>query len=463
MRPKKPVGFAAWISLWFVTGSGFFCETGYAAEPPGTLVKLEAYAGPATVASTSLGLHKLELVVEPKTERAPLVIRVELPITGPHAWPIADVEVRDGYDQAVPVRRGGIEWHKLLIPVPAERATYVVQAAKPPESLPALPSERRRSLADPATGLHLGIARWYDGHRAALSIRFDDSHPSHLSTVIPLLREYGFRGTFMINPGTAEPGSRQRLDFEVHRAEWEACARRGDQEFANHTAHHRGAGSDAAMEAEIREAAEVIWRLSPGRSKLAALNLGGGTMWETTRPLRYYLDKYFLFDASQNSMGMDDAYGNRVAVFRKALEQHIQRGLWLRVHYHSIGEGLSSSEANFRAVLDIAGEHEGVLWIAGMADIYKYQSARNGAALLPLESDSGHLSFQLKCLTDPELYDQPLTLEIAGPASRAQDKVEVTDAQGAVIPIRVVKSVDSAVLRCEVAAQTAIYTVRLLP
>ena len=275
-------------------------------------VKFEKYRGPATVAAQPVDRYKVRLDVDPKTEREPLTIRVELPATARNAWPVADVEVRDARGRALAVRRSGIEWQNLLIPVPAVRDTYFVQAVDPPGGRPSLPAEKERHLADQATGLSLAIARWHDGRQAALSIRFDDSHPTHLSKAIPILREYGFRGTFMVNPGGKEPNTRRRSDFEDHRAEWEACARQGDQEFANHSLHHRGAIGDEDTEAEIGDAAKAIWQLFPGKSKLMALNLGGGTRWETTRTLRYYLDKYHLFDASGSSTGMDDTYGNRV-------------------------------------------------------------------------------------------------------------------------------------------------------
>ena len=153
----------------------------------------------------------------------------------------------------------------------------------------------------------------------------------------------------MICPGGREPNSRRRSDFEDHRAEWEAVAQLGDQEFANHSAHHRGAIGDEDMEAEIGEAAKAIWKLFPGKSKLMALNLGGGTMWETTKTLRYYLDKYHLFDASSGSLGMDDVYGDRPSAFRQHLERHLEGNGWCRIHFHAIGQGLNTSEANFRA------------------------------------------------------------------------------------------------------------------
>ncbi len=449
---------------WFM--SPVFCSLlairASAAEDAGVTVRFENYEGPATVAVELVEPRKVKISVDPKTAREPLTLRVELPTSGRNAWPFADVEVCDVRNVALTVRRSGIEWHKLLIPIPAAHATYFVQVVDPPGSRPTSPAEKQRTLTDETTGLSLTIARWHDGRQAALSIRFDDSHPSHLSKAIPILREYGFRGTFMINPGGREPNSRRRSAFEDHRAEWEAVAKRGDQEFANHSAHHRGATGDADMEAEVGDAAKAIWKLSPGKSKLTALNLGGGTLWETTHTLRYYLDKYYQFDASQNSLGMDDSYGNRVDTFRRFLEQHIQRGLWCRIHYHYIGEGLSSSEANFRAALDIARKREASLWIAGMADIYKYQTERIGAALSRVQSDDRQLSFRLTSLTDPEFYDQPLTIEVAIPQSWPPDRVAVKDEEDKSIAVRVAQTRGESMVRFEVVPRNMTYRIGLL-
>ena len=228
---------------------------------------------------------------------------------------------------------------------------------------------------------------------------------AHLSKGIPILREYGFKGTFMVNPGGKKRASKKFsmaiLLSENIWTEWQAVAKRGDQEFANHTAQHRGAKNDAEMESEIGDACKAIWELFPEKSKLIALNLGGGTYWETSRTLLYYLDKYHLFDASSGSLGMDDVYGNRVEAFREHIERHIDRGIWCKTHFHYIGEDLSSSEAHFRAALDIAKEHDGELWIAGMADIYKYQTERRAATLILEKSDANAVSLKLSCSTKP--------------------------------------------------------------
>ena len=434
----------------------------YAAEPAdvaGVKVRLVDHQESATIGVEATERHRLQIEVDPRSGREPLSLQVELPISGPNRWPVADVEVLDPNGRAMSVRRSGIEWHKLLIAVPPMPGTYIVETVDPPGDRPKSPSRKERHATDLTTGLSASISKWYDGRPAALSIRFDDSHPTHLSVAIPILREYAFRGTFMVNPGGRLPESRRRSAFEDHRSEWEACARRGDQEFANHTMHHRGARDDESMEYEIGEASAAIWRLFPGKSKLAALNLGGGTQWETTKTLRYYLDKYHLFDASANSTGMDDTYGNRVATFRRLLEQHIQRGLWYKVHYHDIGKGAATSEANFRAALDIAKEHKSELWIAGMADIHKYQTERVGAKLVFDSKRTNEATLVISCLTDPTLFDQPLTIDLILPDSWSPEGLTVRDRASEAIPIRRVAGSKATRLRFDVAAKSAAYTI----
>ena len=101
--------------------------------------------------------------------------------------------------------------------------------------------------------------------------------------------------------------------------------------------------------------------------------------------------------------------------FPPHVEQHIERALWLRIHYHYIGEGLSS-EANFRAAMDIRQGPRASRPIAGMADIHKYQTERDDRETDPREPPTPRsLEFRITCQTDPELYDQPLTLETSAP------------------------------------------------
>lgn len=433
-----------------------------AAEVAGARVNFVDYSGAATLFVTAIDKYELRINVDPRSERETLTLQVDLPITGRNVWPVIDVEVLDSKRHAVPVRRGGIEWHKLLITVPPEESTFVVHAVDPAGDRPQFRSEKERHATDPKTGVSAKICKWYHGRHAALSIRFDDSHPSHLSKAIPILNEYGFRGTFMVNPGGHPANSRRRSAFEDHRTEWEAVADRGRHEFANHTLNHRGAVDDKLMEREIGDAAKAIWMLFPKRSKLLALNLGGGTQWVTTRPLRFYLDKYCLFDASSNSTGMDDTYGMRIATFRRLLDSHMERGLWYKVHYHYIGDGLSTSEANFRAALEIAKRHQDKLWIAGMADIHKYETERRGAKL-DIENKGKRQILKLSCTTDPELYDQSLTIVVILPEFLATERVMVTNHKGKELDVWKELTSEGVALRFDVHPIDAEYTIEKSP
>jgi hypothetical protein len=254
----------------------------------------------------------------------------------------------------------------------------------------------------------------------------------------------------MINPGNP--------DYENHKAAWEACAKRGDQEFANHTMHHRGAASDEEIDREVGDVSEYIWSLFPCRSKLIALNRGGGTTWVTKKPFQHYLDRYHLFIAD-GSLGMDDVYGNRVAAFRLHLERHIERGLWCRVHFHSIGDGLSTSEANFRAAMEVVKEHESDLWIAGMADIYKYQMERRATKLAFEHEVPDRAALVVSCLTDPNLFDQPLTIELTVPDSWSAKDVSVKGRDGKSVPIRTADLSGRAILRFDVVPVNETYTI----
>lgn len=445
--------------ICLLTGLGF----AVAGEVAGVKVNLTDDTGPATLAVEATDKYQLRINIDPQTEKQAITLQVELPISGPNTWPINDVVVFDSNRQALPVRRSGIEWHILRIAVPPDQRTLLIQAVKPEIEPPPVRPEKERSVTDPHTGISASIAGWHDGKRAALSIRFDDSHPTHLSKAIPILNQYGFRGTFMVNPGGHPPNSRKRSAFEDHRDQWEAVARRGRHEFANHTLNHSGADNDESMEREVGEAAQAIWKLFPEKSKLTALNLGGGTQWVTTRPLRYYLDKYHSFDASANSTGMDDSYGNRVATFRRLLEAHIERGLWYKVHYHYIGEGLSSSEANFRAALDIAKKHQDQLWIAGMAEIYKYQTERRAAGLEIEHNGPSGVTVKLSCDTPFPLYDQPLTLEVTVPEVWARQRVVIGDAKNEELKARTVATPDGTRLRFEVRPTDAEFVINTEP
>jgi peptidoglycan/xylan/chitin deacetylase (PgdA/CDA1 family) len=448
---KVPFRFPLQLALLLAMTAGDGLS---AAEIEGVKYGLEE--GEGEVAAERLGPFRLGFRIPPSSG-APRILKIDLPESGPKTWPIADVRVVDAGGNPLAVRRPGIEWGKLTIPLPADLSGLVVEAVEPAGGWPVRTSERDRHIEDVAGGVSVRIATWPGGKDAALSFRFDDSDPTHLDLVDPILGEYRFRGTFMVNPGPDEPGSRRRSDFQARLADWKALAGRRDHELANHTAHHRGAKDDEDMDAEIRLAAEIIREVAPHQGRLMALNLGGGTTWTTTRTLRHYLDQHRQFEIS-GSLGMDDVYGGRVEAFRKHLATHLERGLWARVHYHGIGEGKGASEANFRAALEVANEHRDRIWNAGMTEIHRYQAARDGARLVPGESAADRVEFRVETSTDPTLYDRALEIEAQLPASWKAARVE--SGEGVEIPHSIDPGEGSPSVRFEIPPVPATYRLR---
>ncbi len=407
----------------------------------------------AKIALEAAGKFEIRMALEPAGEREAVTIHVELPGTGPETWPSEDVYVIDEAGKGIPIRRNGIEWHRLTMTVPPVRHTYTIRADT--RERPKQIAETERTATDPVSGITASICLWHGGKEAALCMRFDDSHPTHLSKAIPILGEYGYRATFMINPGNS--------GFQEHKEAWETVAQNGEHEFANHTMHHHGADGETEIRREVGNVSEYIWSLFPHRSKLIALNRGGGTQWTTIRPFRDYLEQYHLFSVT-GSLGMDDVYGGRAKALETHIARHIERRGWCRVHFHSIGEEMASSEKNFRAALDVVKNYENRLWITGLADAYKYQEERKAAGLALLSHSPDSAVLQLTCGADPELYDQQLTIRLDLPYEMRSATV-ILQKEGEPEKSEIVQTDDpqTGILWIDVPPQNARYTLTVKP
>ena len=330
------------ISVFIVLGTDFCSANEVRLDDAGIQVKSNS----GGISLKSIGKFQVMINVDPEKGSEPIELQVETAGSGSKTWPAENLCVVDCDGRAMPIRRNGIEWHKFSMTVPAIRGSYLVSAVPSKDVLHSvkLQAETERTASDPVTGVSASVCRWYDGRDAAMSMRFDDSHPTHMSVVVPILRENRLRATFMINPG--------RSEFQENCAEWETCARSDEHEFANHTMMHRGASTEEEIEREVGQATVYIWRLFPKRSRFVALNRGGGTTWITRKPFSYYLDKYYLFNVT-GSLGMDDVYGQRIAALERHLLNAVKRHGWSKIHYHSIGDGLATSEDNFRAAMQL--------------------------------------------------------------------------------------------------------------
>ena len=74
--------------------------------------------------------------------------------------------------------------------------------------------------------------RWPEGKRAAISLSFDDGHPTQIDCAIPILDKYGVKGTFYVLKSRVE----KRL------AGWQKAVANG-HEIGNHSLNHPCSGN----------------------------------------------------------------------------------------------------------------------------------------------------------------------------------------------------------------------------
>ena len=299
------------------------------------------------------------------------------------------------------------------------------------------------------------VCRWYGGNQSALSWRFDDSSVTHIERAVPLLNEYGFVGTFLVNPGISS--------YQQYKSEWENQVIQEGHELGDHTMTHEGALTDEAAEREIGDCATLLHTLQPAR-KLITFSPGGATLWMQRKPLSFFRAKYALASVGASgsgwSMSCSEDYPSFSAQgFTESLDRAIAEGVWFRPYFHPVGEGhLHISPPTFRKLLDVAQARKASFWQATMGDIYQYEQERNGARVWPHATGPDTLSLSLTSATDPALYTQPLTLEVDLPAG--VDAVTVTDASGKAVPARIEEADGRRVVRWESAPVDTDYQVQ---
>jgi len=282
-----------------------------------------------------------------------------------------------------------------------------------------------------AAGVKVYIARWLDDKDAAISIRFDDSHPSHLEVAVPLLDQCGLVGTFFINPG--------RDAYKKRRQAWEALAAKRVHEFANHTLHHRGAKSDDEADREIGGCSQYIWGLFPEKSKLLAFRRGGGTNWLQEKPMKHWREKWHLISARYSlSVGTERCKISTQDALVERTEKVIAQKQWISYYYHAIGveRGMSIGAKLFSDNMHYLRGKRKQVWFGGIAQIYKYWIARKAAQVTIQSAGPREVKVYVKCNVDRGLYDQPITLVVELPRSWLAYDVQAFDAQAQSMLVR---------------------------
>ena len=269
------------------------------------------------------------------------------------------------------------------------------------------------------------IAPWFGNHDAAISLRFDDAFDSHVRFVVPLLNQYGFKATFMVNPG--------RSRYIKFREFWEKELPRMGYHLGNHTMHHHGARSIEEAEYEIGEASRRIRKVAPDQGRLLVFAAGGGEKWGgrdwyTVSPeYRDIVQKHHLIDLYDGNHPSRNVYGvDSVRQLCNLVQEAIRKKGHQSLVFHKVGrpggeeiirlliQGFHHTidENKFKQFMNCLDGLRSRIWIAPLGQIYKYETEYSSARVKTLEKGDGLWKIRVQIGTDVSLYDQPLTLII---------------------------------------------------
>lgn len=260
-------------------------------------------------------------------------------------------------------------------------------------SAQAKPSRREPSAKGVPNTFH-----WPHGHRAAVSLSFDDARLSQIDTGLPLLKRLGVKVTFFVQPG----GVKQRL------AGWKEAVAEG-HEIGNHTITHPCTGNydfsrNNALEnydlrkiaAEIEGANAQIEKLLGVEPKVFAYPcgqkfVGAGLDVESYVPLvaeRFIVGRSYLSESPNDPTIVDlaQAMGTSFddmdfAQMRAVVDEAAQQGRWVIFVGHEIGQrGYQSTDTGaLESLVRYLKDPKNRIWLGTVGEIGSYvQQQRTG-------------------------------------------------------------------------------------
>ena len=253
--------------------------------------------------------------------------------------------------------------------------------------------EREVGEADPyaARGERGSSFQWPEGVRGAVSLTFDDARLSQADVGLPLLDEYGVKGTFYVSPELLK----KRLTA------WKKALANG-HEIGNHSLRHPCTGNFRWA----RHKALEDYTLAQMREELEGANaeveaaLGvrpatfaypcGQTYVGRGRELKSYVPLVAeMFLAGRGWMGEganDPAFcdpaqllgmeldGLDFAVAKKLIDKAVEDGMWLVLAGHEIGEGGRQTVRadTLRAICEYASDPANGIWIDTVENVTRY-------------------------------------------------------------------------------------------
>ncbi|HEY0332521.1 MAG TPA: polysaccharide deacetylase family protein [Stenotrophomonas sp.] len=248
------------------------------------------------------------------------------------------------------------------------------------------------ALPAPHTAAATPAFAWPNGHRAAVSLGYDDALDSQLDHAIPQLDRYGFKGSFYLQL-SREPVQRRM-------AEWRAAAAHG-HELGNHTLFHQCSGSapgrdwvepardlDHTTAAQMRDQvllANVMLQALDGQSRRTLTVPCGDVQAADGNYIPRIADQFVAIKLGEGAVVPDMATLDLHAVPVEApvgvtgeqliarVEDAARRGTMVNFTFHGIGgDYLTVSNEAHEALLGYLAAHRDTYWVDTFLHITDY-------------------------------------------------------------------------------------------
>jgi hypothetical protein len=237
-------------------------------------------------------------------------------------------------------------------------------------------------------------ALWPEGRLAAVSLTFDDGHPSQLTRAVPLMEERGLTGTFYVCPR----GEAYRRELQP----WRELAARG-HEIGNHSLSHicsRNFSADPAakglerttleeIEADIVEAERRLQEAVPAPARSFCYpcyqtDVGEGLTRQSYVPVvaRHFVaaravGEYGFFNhpltCDLHFLWCTPGEHRRGPELTGFVERAARRGQWLIFAFHQIEGGrLGVAEYEFTELVDHLAASVDRVWTAPVTEVAVY-------------------------------------------------------------------------------------------
>ncbi|MBQ6104216.1 MAG: hypothetical protein IJL06_11165 [Kiritimatiellae bacterium] len=312
----------------------------------------------------------------------------------------------------------------------------------------------------------LRISRWKGGAGAAISLYYDDGTDSAFDFAVPSLLRLRLPGTFYLCCGWYGGPDDPKL------ARWGALARRHPEiVLGEHTWGH-GGGTSAEEFADAVSRNGALLRKLAGLPRRALLSFGrpGGCAW-TIPPEEEAAVLAAHGEFLRHGFGPENAGGppglhkdvgmhsfaDACAILDRAEAAHG----WEALLFHGVGgDWIAFPASDHERLLGEIDRRRaaGRLWCGSAIAVHKYAAERDAARLEPRSAPGNALAAAaLSVATDPEVFDEPLTVLARVPAGCDGAAVDVVRDDGTV-SLRV-PAVDGAV-RFDVPPRSALLVLR---